>query len=86
MYWEIQNRKIYEFVNGNLKKGTQLADGEFQKTELFVGPEGPYPENFRTFSRQRLISCIFRHNFLFKDVRCETKIHIKSYITNGFNQ
>ena len=33
----------------NLRKGTQLGDGELQKTELFGGPGGPYPEHFRTF-------------------------------------
>jgi hypothetical protein len=51
LYWEIQNRKIYEFVNGNLRKGTQLDDAwELQKTELFGVPGNPYPElNVDTF-------------------------------------
>jgi hypothetical protein len=40
---------IYEFVNGDLRKGTQLGDGELQKTELFVGLGDPCPEHFRTF-------------------------------------
>ena len=40
LYWEMQNRKIYEFVNGNLRKGTQLGDGEFQNILYFLASRG----------------------------------------------
>ena len=46
LYWKIPNRKFTNLPKWNQRKGKQ-------KTELFWGPGGPYPENVRTFLASR---------------------------------
>jgi hypothetical protein len=45
------------------KKVTQLGDGKLQTTELSEDLEVLIQKIVVLFSPQRLISCIFRHNF-----------------------